>query len=88
MTYFIIKDLHDKGGHAAIDPDEEVDAGQHHVRRAGHREDERRRVHHWGDGPPKEHGHSNSTIFDSKKWKTLIKRGEGGGIHFGPHSLK
>lgn len=67
MTYFILKELHDKGGHAAVNADEEVEAGQHHVRRAGHRKDEWGRVHHGGDGPPKGHKRFKSTIFWLKK---------------------
>ena len=39
-TYVIIKELHDKGGHAAVNANEGVDAGQNHVGRAGHTEDE------------------------------------------------
>ncbi len=53
-AYFVIKELQNKGGHAAVDADEDVDAGQHHVGRAGHAEDEGGRVHHGGDGPPEE----------------------------------
>ena len=51
-TYIIIKELHNKGGHTAVNADEEVDAGQHHVGCAGHAEDEGGGVHHGGDGPP------------------------------------
>lgn len=54
VTYFVIKELHDKRGHAAVYTNEQVDAGQHHVSRAGHTEDEGGGVHHGGDGPPKE----------------------------------
>lgn len=50
-TYIIIEELHNKGGHAAVNADEEVDAGQHHVGCAGHAEDEGGGVHHGGDGP-------------------------------------
>lgn len=53
-TYIVIKELHNKGGHAAVNTDEEVDAGQHHVGCAGHAEDEGGWVHHRGDGPPTE----------------------------------
>lgn len=51
-TYIVVEELHHKGGHAAVDTNEEVDAGQHHVGRAGHAEDEGGGVHHRGDGPP------------------------------------
>lgn len=50
-TYIIIEELHDKGGHAAVNTNEEVDAGQHHVSCAGHAEDEGERVHHGRDSP-------------------------------------
>lgn len=53
-TYVVVKELHHKGCHAAVDTDEEVEAGQHHVGRAGHAEDEGGGVHHRGDGPPAE----------------------------------
>lgn len=50
-TYIIIEELHDKGGHAAVNTNEEVDAGQRHVSCAGHAEDEGERVHHGRDSP-------------------------------------
>lgn len=53
-TYVVIKELQHKGRDAAVYTDEEVDAGQHHVGRAGHAEDEGGWVHHGGDGPPAE----------------------------------
>lgn len=53
-THVVVKELHHKGRHAAVDADEEVDASQHHVGRAGHTEDEGGGVHHGGDGPPAE----------------------------------
>lgn len=52
ITYVVVEELHDEGGHAAVDADEEVDAGQHHVGCAGHAEDEGGGVHQGGDGPP------------------------------------
>ena len=52
-THIIVIELHEEGGHAAVDADEEVDAGQHHVGCAGNAEDEGGGVHHGGDGPPK-----------------------------------
>lgn len=61
-TYIIFKELHNKGGHAAVNTDEEVDAGQHHVGCAGHAEDEGGGVHHGSDGPSAE----NKT--QSHKW--------------------
>lgn len=53
-TYIIIKELHNKRGHASVNTNEEVDGGQHHVGCAGHAEDEGGGVHHGGDGPPAE----------------------------------
>lgn len=53
-TYIIINELHNKGGYAAVNTNEEVDAGQHHVGCAGHAEDKGGGVHHGGDGPPTE----------------------------------
>lgn len=50
-TYVVGQELHDEGGHAAVDADEEVDAGEDHVRRAGHAEDKGRRVHQRNAGP-------------------------------------
>lgn len=50
-TYIVIQELHDEGGHASVDADEEVDAGEHHVGRAGHAEDEGGRVHQRSGGP-------------------------------------
>lgn len=58
-TYIIIKELHNKRGHAAVNADKEVDAGQYHIGRAGHTEDEGGGVHHRGDGPPAE----NNTLL-------------------------
>lgn len=58
-TYIIIKELHNKCGHAAVNADKEVDAGQYHIGRAGHTEDEGGGVHHRGDGPPAE----NNTLL-------------------------
>lgn len=55
-AYVVVKELHHKRCHAAVDADEEVDAGQHHVGRAGHAEDEGGGVHQGGDGPPAEKG--------------------------------
>ena len=51
-THVVPKQLHDEGGDAAVDADEDVDAGEDHVGRAGDGEEERRRVHQRGDGPP------------------------------------
>lgn len=53
-TYVVIQDLHDEGRHAAVDADEEVDAGEDHVGRAGHIEDEGGWVHERSDGPAAE----------------------------------
>lgn len=52
VTYVVVEEIHDKGGHATIDADEEVDAGQHHIGCAGHAKNEGGRVHQGGDGPP------------------------------------
>lgn len=50
-TYVVTQELHDEGGHASVDTDEEVDAGEDHVGRAGHAEDEGGRVHQRSGGP-------------------------------------
>lgn len=63
VTHLVIKQLHDEGGHAAIDADEEVDAGQHHVRCAGNAEDEGSWIHHGGDGPPGERQQCTKSAF-------------------------
>lgn len=68
-SYIIIKELHNKGGHAAVNTNEEVDASQHHVGCAGHTEDEGGRVHHGGDGPPKE----NNTLSNRHNPLTRFK---------------
>lgn len=52
IIYVVIEEIHDKGGHAAVDANEEVDAGEHHIGCAGHAKDEGGRVHQGGDGPP------------------------------------
>lgn len=49
--YFINKELEDEGGYAAIDADEEVDGGEHHIGCAGHREHKGGGVHQRSDGP-------------------------------------
>lgn len=49
--YLINKELKDEGGYAAIDADEKVDGGEHHIGCAGHREHERGRVHQGSDRP-------------------------------------
>lgn len=53
-TYVVVQDLHDEGRHAAVDADEEVDAGEDHVGRAWHAEEEGGRVHERSDGPAAE----------------------------------
>lgn len=52
ITHIVIEEIHDKGGHATVDANEEVDAGQHHIGCAGHTKDEGGRVHQGCDGPP------------------------------------
>lgn len=49
--YFINKELEHEGGYAAIDADEEVDGGEHHIGCAGHRKHEGGRVHQGSDRP-------------------------------------
>ena len=66
-SYLVHKQLQDEGGHAAVDADEEVDGGQHHVGRAGHREEEGGRVHQRGDGPPGGGG-EETRVTDTDQW--------------------
>lgn len=54
VAYVVVEELHNKGGHTAVDTDEEVDAGQHYVSCAGHAEEEGGWVHHGSDGPSAE----------------------------------
>lgn len=54
ITYVVIEEIHDEGGHATVDANKEVDAGQHHIGCAGHAKDEGGRVHQGRDGPPAE----------------------------------
>ena len=51
-THVVPKQLHDEGGDATVDADEDVDAGENHVGRAGDGEEEGGRVHERRDGPP------------------------------------
>ena len=51
VTYVVSKELHDKGGDAAVDADEDVDGGEHHVGRAGDLKEEGSRVHQGSDRP-------------------------------------
>lgn len=44
-THVVSEQLHDEGGDAAVDADEDVDAGEDDVRRAGDLEQEGSRVH-------------------------------------------
>lgn len=50
-AHLVHEELQHKGGHAAVDADEEVDAGQGHVGSAGDAEEEGGWVHQGGDGP-------------------------------------
>lgn len=52
VTHVVPKQLHDKGGDAAVDANEDVDAGEDHVCRAGDFEEEGGGVHQRSDGPP------------------------------------
>lgn len=52
-THVAAEELEDKGGDAAVDADEDVDGGEHHVGRAGDLKEEGRRVHQGRDGPPR-----------------------------------
>lgn len=44
-AYIATKKLQDEGGHAAVDSNEDVDAGEDHVGRAGDLKEERCWVH-------------------------------------------
>lgn len=50
-TYIAAKKLQDEGGHTAVDSNEDVDAGQDHIGRAGDLKEERRGVHQRSYGP-------------------------------------
>lgn len=50
-TYVTTKKLQDEGGHAAVDSDQDVDAGQDHVGRAGDFKEERCWIHQRSYGP-------------------------------------
>lgn len=52
VTHVVSEQLHDEGGDAAVDADQDVDAGQDHVGSAGDLKEEGGRVHQRGDGPP------------------------------------
>lgn len=69
-TYIIIEELHDKGGHAAVNTNEEVDAGQHHVSCAGHAEDEGERVHHGRDSPALKNTNQSKTMLQNIKYRS------------------
>ena len=49
--YLIREELKHEGGHAAIDANKEVDAGEYNICRAGHGEEEGGWVHEWCDRP-------------------------------------
>lgn len=51
-THVVSEQLHDEGGDAAVDADQDVDAGEDHVRRAGDLKEEGGGVHERRDGPP------------------------------------
>ncbi len=55
VSHRVVEELHDKRGHAAVDADEEVEAGQDHIRCAGNAEQEGGGIHHRSDGPPETH---------------------------------
>lgn len=50
-TDVVSEELHDEGGDAPVDADEDVDAGEDDVGRAGDGEEEGGRVHERRDGP-------------------------------------
>lgn len=54
VTHIISKQLHDKGGDAAIDPDEDVDAGENYICCAGDLKEEGSWVHERRDGPARD----------------------------------
>lgn len=51
LAHIISKQLHDKGGDAAIDADEDVDAGENYICCAGDLKEEGGWVHQRRDGP-------------------------------------
>ena len=51
VPYVVSEEFHDEGGDAAVDADEDVDGGQHHVGRAGDLKEEGCRVHQGSDRP-------------------------------------
>ncbi len=52
LTHVVSEQLHDEGGDAAIDADEDVDAGEDDVGRAGDLKEEGGGVHQRSDRPP------------------------------------
>jgi len=62
-VYLVNKQLQHEGGDAAVDPDEEVDGGQHHVGRARDGEHEGCWVHQRGDGPSERKTRSFNTVI-------------------------
>lgn len=65
VTHIVAKQLHDEGGDAPVDADEDVDAGEDHVGRAGDLEEEGGRVHQRGDGPAGETTETTSGTEDA-----------------------
>lgn len=55
VTHMVSKQLHDKGGDAAVDADQDVDTGEDDVRGAWDLEEEGGRVHQRSDGPPEKY---------------------------------
>lgn len=55
VTHVVSKQLHDKGGDAAVDADQDVDTGEDDVGGAWDLEEEGGRVHQRSDGPPEKY---------------------------------
>lgn len=68
-SHRVVKELHDECGYAAVDADEEVDAGQNHIRCAGHAEQEGSGIHHRSDGPPARQKHNSHSQTHSNFWR-------------------
>lgn len=71
----VAEQLHDEGGDAAVDANEDVDAGQDHVGRAGDLEEEGGRVHEGRDGPA---GEQTQTVGTRTRSNTTTRTGSSG----------
>lgn len=87
-SHLIGEELKYEGGHAAVDADEEVDAGEHHVGRAGHGEEEGGWVHERRDRPAGGEGRQELQGDHSDRGLRRPKRNTGRPcrlLHCGPH---